>query len=125
MVKCREELVIPFMKETRSKILIFDCTNAYHNDEVYELFGQRKLKDYPSAGYGHNVKDGYPPNSHETMPNEQMHNDLKEVVKKRMFEIRKSRRNMTSLPRIIKQSAAEFPKEKANSISRNFLTSHL
>jgi hypothetical protein len=100
------------MKETRSQILIFDCTNVYHNDEVYELFDQHKLKVYPSAGCGHNVGDGYPPNSPETTPNEQMHNDLKEVVKKRMFEIKKSRRNMTSLHRIIKQSAAEFPKEK-------------
>jgi len=41
-----------------------------------------------------------------------MHNDLKEVIEKRMFDTRKSRRNMTTLHRVIKQSATEFPKEK-------------
>jgi hypothetical protein len=107
-VKCCEKLVIPFMKETRSKVLFFDCPNVYHNDGVDKLFEEHRLEVYLSSGCGHGIEDGYPPNSHETMPNEQMHNDLKEVRQK----MEKSRRNTTTLHHVVKESAAEFPKEK-------------
>ena len=112
-MKCCETMIIPFMKNTNSTEVIFDCTNVYHNKDVYELFESEGIDVYPSSGYGHNVKGGYPPNSHETMPNEQMHNDLKQDVYKKFNAVRSSRRKMTALHRIVKECAAEFPVAKA------------
>jgi hypothetical protein len=69
------------------------------------LVKRHKLAVYPSGGYGHRIKGGYSGNSHKTMPNEQMHHDLKEIVKKKMFHIRKSGQKD-----IITQSSAKFAK---------------
>ena len=76
------------------------------------LFKNEGIDVYSSAGFGHNVKGGYPPNSHETMPNEQMHNELKQTVYERFLKLPPKRRTMTALHRLVKQCAAEYPLEK-------------
>jgi hypothetical protein len=45
-----------------------DCTNVYHNDEVYSLLHNAGITPLPSAGFSHRVEGGYPPNSHDCMP---------------------------------------------------------
>ena len=47
------------------------------------------------------------------MPNESMHADLKEKIYKRFFGVRKSRRTMTCLYRIVKETARDYPRENA------------
>jgi hypothetical protein len=111
MMKCCQEMVIPFMQETKSQQIIFDCTTVYHNEDVYQLFRDAGIDVYPSAGHTFRVAGGYPPNSHETMPNEQIHDCFKEVLRKKFNALPESRQNMNSLYNQIRKTAKNFPKE--------------
>ena len=111
MVQCSKEMIFPFMEKTDSKLLIFDCTNVYHNVSVCHLFESNGIEVYGSAGLGRNENGGYPPNSHETMPNETMHAELKERIFKKFFFMRNSRRTVVSLHRITRKCASEYSVE--------------
>ena len=63
----REGMLIPFMQETGSTKLTFDCTNVYHNDKIYDVLEEAGIDVSPSAGRPHNVEGGYPPNTHDCM----------------------------------------------------------
>ncbi len=101
------------MKKTRSSTLVFDCTNVYHNEKVYNKLKAHGIEPYPSAGHTHRVKGGYPPNSHETMPNEGFNYDFKELVRKNFNALDKNRKNMNSFYNTIKKTAAKCPKSLA------------
>ena len=46
------------------------------------------------------------------MPNEQMHNELKQSVYAKFIDLRPNHRTMTALHRLVKECAAEYPLEK-------------
>ena len=56
IAKAVRTVVIPFMKETSSKIVVMDTTRNNHNDIVYEVFKDAGIKVYPSAGYNSGKK---------------------------------------------------------------------
>ena len=105
------DVVIPFLKRTKSKKLIFDCTTVYHNDEVYDELKEAGIHVYPSAGRPFDVKGGYPPNSHDCMSNELINNRLKEVSRKEFDKVQKSRWNMKSLQTVVNKEAKKFSLE--------------
>ena len=97
MLDVCEDMLIPFMKRTKPKKLIFDCTNVYHNAKIYDVMKKAKIDVYPSAGRPHNVEAGYYPNSHDCMPIELINNRLKQNSKKAFDNVRKDRQNMKRL----------------------------
>ena len=96
------------MKRTKSKKLIFDCTNVYHNDKIYEVMKKAEIDVYPSAGRPHNVKAGYPPNSHDCMPIELINNRLKQNSRKAFDKLRKDRQNMKPLQTVVNKEAKKL-----------------
>jgi hypothetical protein len=82
-----------------------------HSKEAKKLYADAGVNFYPSAGAGQNATNGYPPNSHETMPNEPINSDFKARVLLEMNTLRKSRRSMVHLHGIIHKVAKEFPRE--------------
>jgi C4-dicarboxylate-specific signal transduction histidine kinase len=72
----------PFLKRTQSKLLIFECTSVYHNDEVYDLLRSSGIESFLSAGFTHRVKGLYPPNTHDYMPCELVNDRFKQMVRK-------------------------------------------
>jgi len=96
------------MKRTKSKKLVFDCTNVYHNERIYEMMKKAKIDVYPSAGRPHNVKGGYPPNSHDCMPIELINDRLKQNSRKAFNKLRKDRQNMKSLQTVVTKEAKKL-----------------
>ena len=111
MLDVCQQVLIPFMKRTKSKKLVFDCTNVYHNDDVYDVLRKAKIDVYPSAGRPHNVEGGYPPNSHDCMPIEQINNRSKENSRKAFDKVRKGRQNMKCLQTVVKKEAKKLSLE--------------
>ena len=107
---CRD-VIIPFMKESRSKKLVIDCTTVYHNKRIYDLLKENKIKPYPSAGVPFRTPNGYPPNSHDMMPNELINDRLKENARLAFDKLPKRDKTMKRLQHVITKTAAEFPKE--------------
>ena len=96
-----EDMLIPFMQETGPTKLIFDGTNVYHNDKIYDVLEEVGIDVYPSACRPHNVEGGYPPNSHDCMPIELINGRLKEKARKAFDKLRKSRQNVKSLQTVV------------------------
>lgn len=111
MLKVCKSVLIPFMKKTRSKKVIFDCTTVYHNSRVYSLLRENGIEPYPSAGMPFRTEGGYPPNSHDCMPNELINDRLKENVRKAFDKLCKNRQTMKRLQTYIKREAAKFDKK--------------
>ena len=93
------------MKKTKSKKLVFDCITVYHNTKVSDELKQNGIDVHPSGGSSFGVKGGYPPNSHDCMPNELINDRLKENARKEFDKLRKSHRTMKSLQVIVNQAA--------------------
>ena len=106
-----EAIIVPFMKRTKSKVLVFDCTTVYHNPTIYALLRDEGIEPYPSGGRPFDVEGGYPPNSHDCMPNELINDKLKENARVSFQKLRKSRRTMTALQTVIKSEAKKLDKE--------------
>ena len=104
MLDVCEDMLIPFKQETGSTKLIFDCTNVYHNDDIYDVLKEAGIDVYPSAGRPHNVEGGYPPNSHDCMPIELINGRLKEKARKAFDKLWKSRQNMKSLQTVVNKA---------------------
>ncbi len=119
MVRCCKESIIPFMKETGSTELRFDCTDVYHNQAVYNVLLEAGIKPYPSAGKNHKVHGGYPPNSHETMPCESVHNLLKEKLFKKYAGVMRSRRNQNTLHNLLLKTAKTIPRKAVADVIAN------
>ena len=54
---------------------------------------------------------GYPPKSHDTMPNELINNKFKDLARTRFLYQEEKRQKMSSLHRIIEETAYTFPKQ--------------
>lgn len=57
-------MAIPFMQKTGSTCIFMDCVRVNHCPQVVETFENAFIEVWPSAGYPHNVKGGFPPTSH-------------------------------------------------------------
>ena len=71
-------VIIPFMQETYSKILVFNCTTVYHNKMIYKTLRDPGIEPYPSGIRPFDVEGGYTSNSHDWVPNELINENLKE-----------------------------------------------
>ncbi len=105
-----DEMIIPFMERTESKLIVYDCTLVYHNNRVYARFAEKGIEVMPSAGRCWEVEGGYSPNSHETMPNESINSDYKDLLYKAFLKQKPSRRTMHSLYNLISKTAETFPR---------------
>ena len=92
-------------KKTKSKVLVMDCTTVYHNTKIYQTLEDAGIKAYPSGGRPFDVKGGYPPNSHDCMPNELINDKLKEHSRVAFQKLRKCRRTMKGLQTVVKKEA--------------------
>ena len=101
MARAAKKVVVPFMKETNSKIVVMDCTRNNHNDTVRKVFEDAGIYVYPSAGYTDGVKNGYPPNSHDCMPNETFHSVFKNQIYSEFRSLPRERQNMNNLYNLI------------------------
>jgi len=57
--------VVPAMIRTGSKVAVMDCVNLNHCAAVVDAFKKGGIEVFPSAGYPHRVRGGYPPYSHD------------------------------------------------------------
>lgn len=57
-------MATPFMQKTGSTCIFMDCVRVNHCQQVVETFENAFIEVWPSAGYPHNVKGGFPPTSH-------------------------------------------------------------
>jgi hypothetical protein len=99
------------MKQCRCKDLRVDCLKSFHNGRVTSLYQRHGIRVYPSAGHPHNVADGYPPNSHDLMPNEAIHGEIKHQLGKLLDGVplhkRTSNRIFSLLPKAVKNVKIE------------------
>ena len=76
ILRISREMIIPYMRKVKSKDLRVDCLKSFHHPLVLELYRKHDIRVYPSAGIPQSVPDGYPPNSHDLMPNENIHSEI-------------------------------------------------
>ena len=77
IIRISRETIIPFMQECGSTDLRVDCLKTFYHPEVLSLYESHGIRVYPSAGHPQNVYGGYPPKSHDFMPNEGIHAEIK------------------------------------------------
>ena len=65
MAEAVTQTIVPFMKKTRSHLVVLDCVNVNHCKAVIQAFKAGGIRVYPSAGAPHNKENGYPPYSHD------------------------------------------------------------
>ena len=88
MVDVVRDVIIPFMKRTRSRTIIMDCTTVYHNETIYEELRENGIEPYPSGGRPFDVEGGYPPNSHDCMSCELTNDRVKKNAQKAFERLR-------------------------------------
>ena len=76
------DVVIPFMKQTRSREIIMECTTVCYKETIYKEIRENDIVPYPSGGRTFDVKGGYPLNSQVCMPCKLINGHLKENARK-------------------------------------------
>ena len=85
-----------------------DCTTVYHNPTIYEELRDNGIQPYPSGGRPFDVEGGYPPNSHDCMPNELINDRLKANARNVFENLRGGRQNMKSLQTVVVKEAKKL-----------------
>jgi hypothetical protein len=67
------------------------------------------IEPFPSAGYGHRIAAGFPPNSPTAF--RAVNDRVKEIVREQFDKMQKNRRKMTSLHTLILKVGKSFPKK--------------
>ena len=105
ILKLSKEMIIPFLQKCNCTELRVDCLKSFHHPKVIELYQSHGILVYPSAGYPHSVPNGYPPNSHDLMPNEAIHGELKNQLGKLLDGVPLLKRSPNKIYSLLPQAA--------------------
>lgn len=64
-LKCLKKSVVPFMKKTKSKILVSDCVGVAHTKQCRDFLKSKDIELVDKGGRRGGKEGGYPPYSHD------------------------------------------------------------